>query len=103
MNNAKILLSLLYCIAFILILVFRKDETAIVSILVITIATVLSLQKLNYFHVIVLTILFGVVENVCVSYGLWKYNTKNPMPLVPVWIYLAWMASIMYIIVITRR
>lgn len=103
MNDTKVTISLVYCIAFILILTFRKDENVIFSILGITILIALSLQKLNYLHVMLLTCLFGIVENVCVYYGLWKYDTKKQMPYVPLWIYLAWMASIIYIIIMTRH
>ena len=98
MKTSNIKFLLLYFLAFLIIISYRKDEIIIFSVLLATIIIALSQYNVRMIPVILLTVLFTIVENISVHYGLWKYNTKNPMPYVPVWLYLAWMASIIFII-----
>ena len=89
----------LYLIALLLIIYFRKEENIIFAILTVTMIGALALHKVAIIPVIILTILFCIVENICVSYGLWNYNKKyTKMPYVPLWLYLAWAASIVFIL-----
>ena len=97
LDTAIILLT--YLIGLVLIIIFRKDEFAILAILSTVLLIVFCLYKTHWTAVIILTIVFTLVENLCVYYGLWQYNnTKYPMPYVPLWLYLAWLLSIIFII-----
>ena len=93
-----LIFNLTYLIAFILLIYFRKSDTAITFILIITSIIILYRYKINLYWVIILTLLFTTVENICVYYGMWKYNSKYLFPYVPLWLYLAWMLSIIFIV-----
>jgi hypothetical protein len=98
MNNQDIILLLVYAIGFILVLYSRSNEWLVLCVLATVAAIVIiMLPQTNWKRVILLTILFGTVENICVYYGLWKYNVKYPMPFVPLWLYIAWFLSIIFI------
>ena len=101
MEQNTILLLTLYAIAFFFIIFFRKREWILICILAFTCIIALYFTNVNITLLILLTILFTVVENICVYYGLWKYNTRNPIPFIPIWIYLAWFASIVLIMHLT--
>ena len=89
----------LYMIAFIFILYFRKSEWNILFIICSLLLIVLYLYRdIRVKLVILLTILFGIVENICVYYKLWKYNAKYLVPYVPLWLYGAWALSIIFIL-----
>lgn len=93
--------SLLYLIGFLLVLYCRKNELLVLGVLfmVFVIVAVFYSKRLNWTYVLLLTALFCAVENICVYYGLWTYNrTKYPMPYVPIWLYLAWCLSIIFIL-----
>lgn len=68
-----------------------------------TFVIVAMFYNVNLQLVFIFTLLFGLVENICVYYKLWKYNTKYPMPYVPPWIYIAWALSIMFILIVVKR
>lgn len=103
MEQNTILLLTLYAIAFFFIIFFRKREWILIGILTFTSIAALYWTNVNIKLSILLTILFTVVENICVYYGLWKYNTRYPMPFIPIWIYLAWFASIVFIMHATQK
>lgn len=89
----------LYLAALLLIIYFRQDENIIFAILTVTVLGALALHKVAIIPVIILTLLFAIVENVCVYYGLWKYSKRyTKMPYVPLWLYLAWAAAIIFIL-----
>jgi len=89
----------LYLLALLLIIYFRKDENILFAILTVTVIGAIALHKVAVIPVIILTLLFAIVENICVYYGLWKYNKKyTKMPHAPLWIYLAWAAVIVFIL-----
>ena len=98
------IMLLTYLIGLILIIIFRRDEFAILAIVSTVFIIVLSLYEVRWPAVIILTIVFTTVENICVYYGLWNYNnTKYPMPYVPIWLYLAWLLSIIFIIIMYNK
>jgi hypothetical protein len=103
MEQNTIFLLTLYAVAFFFIIFFRKSEWILICILGFTCIFALYLTNVNIKLLVPLTILFSIVENICVYYGMWKYNTKYNIPLVPVWIYLAWFASIIFIMYLTNQ
>ncbi len=65
----------------------------------------LLLFKVNVLVVLVLATFFVIIENICVSYGLWKYNNTKKykafipyVPNIPIWLYFAWALSIVFVI-----
>lgn len=103
MKQDLLSLAFVYLIGFLLVLYFRKEEWYILAILLVVFVYVLYFffDKIKWHSVLLLTLLFCSVENICVYYGLWTYNrTKYPMPFVPVWLYLAWCLSIIFIVLI---
>ena len=103
MEQNTVILLVLYAIAFFFIIFFRKREWILIGILAFTCIAAIYLTNVNILLLIPLTILFSTIENICVYYTMLKYNTKYPMPFVPVWIYLAWFASIAFIMYVTER
>jgi hypothetical protein len=103
MEYSTALFALLYLISFILLLYFRENEWNILVILLVLLLTVLYLYNdIDLKLILLFTVLFCTVENICVYYQLWKYNCKYPMPYVPLWLYLAWALSIIFILRITK-
>ena len=102
MNNKEIkeifLFNFIYLFAFILLIYFRYSDIAITTILIITSIIILYRYNIYLYWIIILTILFTTIENICVYYGLWKYNSKYLFPFVPIWLYFAWMLSIIFIV-----
>jgi hypothetical protein len=98
MKTDSITLILLYAVTLVLVLLFRNDDIKL--ILVLGFASIIAsiLFEFNMALVVIATICFIVIENLCVYYGLWKYNTKLPAPFAPIWIYFAWYMSIIFII-----
>jgi DMSO reductase anchor subunit len=91
-------LILLYAVSLALIIVFRNDETKIMLTLGLASIIATASFDLNIAPIIIMTILFFAVENICVYYGLWKYNTKRPMPFTPAWLFFAWYLAIIFIL-----
>lgn len=100
MDTKTIFFMLLYMISFILIIYIRKNEWHILTVLVITFIIVMIIYpKINLKMPIIMTLLFGIVENICVHYGIWKYQNVNyPLPYIPTWVYFAWFLSIIFIV-----
>jgi uncharacterized membrane protein YoaT (DUF817 family) len=98
MEQKTIILLALYATVFFFVIYFRKYEWFLISILSLTCIIAVYLTNINIPILLLLTLLFAVVENICVYYGMWKYNTQYAMPFVPVWIYLAWAVSIIFIV-----
>jgi hypothetical protein len=103
MKYDNIFFAILYLISFLLLLYFRENEWNILAILIILLFIVLYMYSdINLTLVLLFTALFCTVENICVYYKLWKYNCKYPMPYVPLWLYLAWALSIIFILRVTK-
>ncbi len=103
MEQNTIILLLTYATVFCLVVYFRKYEWFLISILSLTCIIAVYLTRINISILFLLTFLFAVVENICVYYGMWKYTTQYAMPYVPIWIYLAWAVSIIFIVYVYPR
>jgi hypothetical protein len=100
MSQKELLFIFLYLIVFIIVILVRKNEWHILFVLFITLLVVIMMfPEIKWKIPIIMTIIFCTIENICVYYGLWKYqNFTYGAPYVPIWLYLAWLLSILFIV-----
>lgn len=85
-----------YIVALVSIIYFKKDEYTLTFILAILFSFVMYQTKYQLVGVLVLSLMFCIIEYICVDNGVWKYNyaRKN----IPTWLYFAWAMSVVFII-----